>query len=93
MNPEIEILKLSEGDFLALAPPLEKRKANTVIINVERYLMGNGYKNFSRPSLCEIKKSDSWFTEFRFKISEPEPEPVIKKAIEFALTQIPKEER
>jgi len=88
MNP-VEILKLSEGDFLALAPSLEKKKPNTIILNIERYLIRNGYKKFSRPSLCEIKKGSSWFTEFRFKISEPEPELAIKKAIEFALKEVP----
>lgn len=93
MNSEIKILKLSEGKFLALAPSLGKKKANTVIINIERYLIRNGYKKFSRPSLCEIKKGSSWFTEFRFEISEPEPELAIKKAIEFALKQTLKKER
>ncbi len=91
MNSEIKILKLSEGNFLALAPLLEKKKPNTIILNIERYLIRNGYTKFSRPSFCEVKKGNSWFSEFRFKISEPEPKLVIKKAIEFALNQALKE--
>ena len=88
MNSEIKILELSDRDFSALVPLVEKKKADRILRYVETYLVVIGDEGF-HSSWSEIKKDDSWFTEFSFKFREPKPG--LKKAIEFSSNQALKE--
>lgn len=90
MNPEINILEFPDGDFSVLVPLLEKKKADRVLRFAETYLVGIIGRERLNSSWCEIKEEGSWQTEFLFKLPEPQPE--LKRAIEFALEQSLKEE-
>ncbi|NCO80192.1 hypothetical protein GW869_00205 [bacterium] len=89
MNSEVWVLELSDREFSATTPLLEKKKADRVLRFAEAYLVGIiGMERLSS-SWCEIKEAGSWQTEFLFKF--PEPQPGARKAIEFALNQELKE--
>lgn len=89
MNPEVWVLELSDREFSATTPLLEKKKADKVLRFVETYLVGIIGNEGLNSSWCEIRKAGSWQTEFLFKF--PEPQPGARKAIEFALNQALKE--
>jgi len=94
MNPKIEVLEISEGVFSALTPLLEKKKADKALRNVEAYLRIVGHRGFQSSwaetkKWSEVKEDYSWYTEFSFRF--PEPQPGLKKAIEFTLNQALKE--
>lgn len=88
---DIKILEISEGNFSVLVPFLGQKKANRVLDHVETYLNILGYDNGLQSSWDEERIKDSWFTVFYFKFPTPGFEP--KKAIEFALEQVIKEEK
>jgi len=89
MNSKVWVLELSDREFSATIPLLEKKKADKVLRFAETYLVGIIGMEKLNSSWCEIKEAGSWQTEFLFKFPEPQPE--LKKAIEFALNQALKE--
>ncbi len=89
METGIEVREVSNDNFSARVPLLEKKKADRVLKEVETYLLMIGNEGF-QSSWCETKDGGQWFTEFSFRFRETKPG--LKRVIGFAITQALKKE-